>query len=34
MVKTGGDPGDAAARATYERAGLTPLPVVRYFESL
>lgn len=33
MVETGGDPGHAPARATYERAGFTPLPVVRYFRS-
>lgn len=31
MVETGGDPGHAAARRTYERAGFTPLPIVRYF---
>jgi ribosomal protein S18 acetylase RimI-like enzyme len=31
MVETGGDPGHAPARRTYERAGFTPLPIVRYF---
>jgi hypothetical protein len=34
MVETGGDPGHAAARATYERAGFAALPVVRYFKEL
>lgn len=34
MVETGGDPGHAPARRTYEKAGLTPLPVVRYFKTL
>jgi len=34
MVETGGDPGHAAARATYERAGFTPLPIVRYFKTV
>ena len=34
MVDTGGDPGHAPARRTYEKAGLTPLPVVRYFKAL
>jgi ribosomal protein S18 acetylase RimI-like enzyme len=32
MVDTGGDPGHAPARRAYERAGFTPLPVVRYFQ--
>ena len=32
MVETGGDPGHAPARATYERAGFTLLPVARYFK--
>jgi GNAT superfamily N-acetyltransferase len=34
MVETGGDAGHAAARATYERAGFTALPVKRYFKTL
>lgn len=34
MVETGGDPGHAPARRTYERAGFTPLPAVRYFREL
>ena len=34
MVETGGDPGHAAARATYERLGFVTLPAERYFLSL
>ena len=34
MVETGGDPGHAAARRTYEKAGFTLLPVARYFKNL
>jgi len=34
MVKTGGDPGHAAARRTYEKAGCTLLPIARYFKPL
>lgn len=34
MVETGGDPGHAPARATYEKAGFTLLPVARYFANL
>lgn len=34
MVETGGDPGHAPARHTYERAGFTELPVSRYFKKL
>lgn len=34
MVDTGGDPGHAPARRTYEKAGFTPLPVLRYFKAL
>ncbi|WP_150253897.1 GNAT family N-acetyltransferase [Nocardiopsis deserti] len=34
MVETGGDDGHAPARATYERAGYTALPIVRYFRKL
>ena len=30
MIETGGDPGHALARATYAKAGFTPLPVVHY----
>lgn len=31
MVETGGDPGHAPARATYERRGFVGLPAERYF---
>jgi ribosomal protein S18 acetylase RimI-like enzyme len=34
MVETGGDPGHAPARATYERAGFTQFPISRYFKVL
>ncbi|HEU5475091.1 MAG TPA: GNAT family N-acetyltransferase [Actinophytocola sp.] len=34
MVETGGDPGHAPARRTYERAGFVRLPVARYFTKL
>ncbi|MDA8371428.1 MAG: GNAT family N-acetyltransferase [Nocardiopsaceae bacterium] len=34
MIDTGGDPGHAPARRTYERAGFTPLPITRYFKRL
>lgn len=34
MVETGGDPGHAPARATYEQAGFTLLPIARYFKLL
>ncbi len=34
MVETGGDPGHAAARRTYEKAGFVLLPVARYFKNL
>jgi ribosomal protein S18 acetylase RimI-like enzyme len=34
MVATGGDPGHAAARATYERAGFTAWPSVQYYRLL
>ncbi|MBP2183297.1 GNAT family N-acetyltransferase [Amycolatopsis magusensis] len=34
MVETGGDPGHAPARRTYERNGFTPLPIARYFREL
>ena len=33
-VGTGGDPGHAAARRSYEKAGYTPLPRVRYYKDL
>jgi ribosomal protein S18 acetylase RimI-like enzyme len=33
-VATGGDPGHAPARRTYEKAGFTGLPLVRYYRSL
>lgn len=34
MVETGGDPGHAAARRTYEKAGYIQLPIARYFKEL
>jgi ribosomal protein S18 acetylase RimI-like enzyme len=34
VVETGGDPGHAPARATYEAAGFTLLPIARYFRLL
>jgi GNAT superfamily N-acetyltransferase len=34
MVETGGDPGHAPARRTYERTGFTLLPIARYFKNL
>ena len=34
MVDTGGDPGHAAARRTYEKAGYVHLPIARYFKNL
>jgi GNAT superfamily N-acetyltransferase len=34
MVETGGDPGHAPARRTYETAGFTLLPIARYFKNL
>jgi len=34
LVETGGDPGHAPARRTYERAGFTLLPIARYFKNL
>jgi GNAT superfamily N-acetyltransferase len=34
VVETGGDPGHAPARAMYEAAGYTALPVVRYLKLL
>ena len=34
MVETGGDPGHAPARSTYESAGFRLLPVARYFKGL
>jgi ribosomal protein S18 acetylase RimI-like enzyme len=34
MVETGGDPGHAAARRTYEKAGCVQLPIARYFKNL
>ena len=33
-VETGGDPSHAPARRCYEKAGYTPLPIVRYHQSL
>ena len=34
MVETGGDPGHAPARATYEAAGFRLFPVAKYFRML
>jgi hypothetical protein len=34
VVGTGGDPSHAPARASYEKAGYTPLPLVRYYKDL
>lgn len=34
MVETGGDPGHAPARHTYEKAGFGLLPISRYFKKL
>jgi GNAT superfamily N-acetyltransferase len=34
MIETGGDPGHAPARAAYEAAGFSLLPVSRYFKLL
>ncbi|MGY1632395.1 GNAT family N-acetyltransferase [Geodermatophilus sp. SYSU D01186] len=34
VVATGGDPGHAPARAVYEQAGFTALPLVRYYRAL
>ncbi|MEM8545004.1 MAG: GNAT family N-acetyltransferase [Cyanobacteria bacterium P01_H01_bin.119] len=34
MVETGGDPGHAPARHTYEKAGFECWPVARYFKKL
>jgi ribosomal protein S18 acetylase RimI-like enzyme len=33
-VGTGGDPGHAAARRSYEKAGYRALPIVRYYQDL
>lgn len=34
VVETGGDPGHAPARAAYQAANFTELPIARYFRSL
>jgi hypothetical protein len=34
MVETGGDPGHAPARHTYEKVGFELFPVARYFKKL
>ena len=34
MVETGGDPGHAPARHTYEKLGFRLLPIARYFKKL
>ncbi len=34
VVGTGGDPGHAPARRSYEKASFTPLPLVRYYQAL
>ncbi|WP_228386292.1 GNAT family N-acetyltransferase [Streptomyces katsurahamanus] len=33
-IRTGGDPGHAPARRTYEKSGYTALPLVRYDKAL
>ena len=33
-IGTGGDPGHAPARSVYEKAGFTPMPLVRYYKAL
>ncbi len=33
-IGTGGDPGHGPARRAYEKAGFTPLPLVRYYKAL
>ncbi|MFB2879421.1 hypothetical protein [Floridanema aerugineum] len=34
MVETGGDPGHAPARRTYEKLGFRLLPIAQYFKKL
>jgi hypothetical protein len=34
IVGTGGDPGHAPARRTYEKAGYTVFPIARYYQAL
>jgi hypothetical protein len=34
VVSTGGDPSHAPARRSYEKAGYTALPLVRYYKAL
>jgi GNAT superfamily N-acetyltransferase len=34
QLGTGGDPGHAPARHVYEKAGFSPLPLVRYYKEL
>ena len=34
IVETGGDPGHAAARRAYEKAGYVLLPIAKYFKNL
>jgi len=34
VVETGGDPSHAPARKSYEKAGYTGLPIVRYFKEI
>lgn len=34
LVETGGDPGHAAARRTYQKAAFVQLPIARYFKKL
>ena len=34
VVETGGDPGHAPARASYQAADFTELPIARYFRLL
>ena len=34
LIGTGGDPGHAAARRTYDKSGYTPMPVANYYKAL
>jgi hypothetical protein len=34
MIGTGGDPGHAPARRTYDKAHYTVIPLARYFKAL
>ncbi|NJL46898.1 MAG: GNAT family N-acetyltransferase [Leptolyngbyaceae cyanobacterium SM2_5_2] len=34
MIGTGGDPGHAPARRTYEKLGFRPFPIAQYYKKL